>query len=53
MRADTIHVVHEGRLTESGTHPELLALGGRYSQSWHGHQQALVMPCPAPPAGHP
>ena len=34
MQADIIHVMHEGRVVESGTHAELVALGGRYSASW-------------------
>jgi len=34
MRADVIHVMHEGRIIESGTHAELLRFGGRYAQSW-------------------
>jgi ATP-binding cassette subfamily B protein len=32
--ADIIHVMHEGRIVESGTHHELLRFGGRYAQSW-------------------
>ncbi|MCX4513994.1 ABC transporter ATP-binding protein/permease [Streptomyces sp. NBC_01619] len=29
--ADTIHVLHEGRLVEHGSHDELIAAGGRYA----------------------
>jgi ATP-binding cassette subfamily B protein len=36
--ADTIHVIDEGRVVESGSHNELLAIGGRYSQAWHAHE---------------
>jgi ATP-binding cassette subfamily B protein len=32
-RADVVHVIHEGRVAESGTHDELLRLGGLYAQS--------------------
>lgn len=34
MRADIIHVMDDGRIVESGTHAELMDLGGRYASSW-------------------
>ena len=34
MHADLIHVMDDGRVVESGSHEELIAAGGPYSQSW-------------------
>ncbi|MFO1421379.1 MAG: ABC transporter ATP-binding protein [Candidatus Competibacteraceae bacterium] len=34
LHADVIHVMGQGRVLESGSHAELLELGGRYAQSW-------------------
>ena len=35
MQADIIHVLENGRVIESGSHTELLELGGRYALSWN------------------
>jgi ATP-binding cassette subfamily B protein len=34
MHADIIHVLDRGRVVESGTHAELVAMGGAYASSW-------------------
>jgi ATP-binding cassette subfamily B protein len=44
VHADTIHVLDKGRIVESGTHAELLALGGIYTGLWQvqtGDKRAL------------
>lgn len=40
MRADIIHVMREGEIVESGSHYELIAGGGLYSQSWAAQMEA-------------
>ena len=39
MQADVIHVVEHGEIVESGSHAELLALNGRYAQSWRAQME--------------
>ena len=34
MQADIIHVMDKGKVVETGTHEELILLGGRYASSW-------------------
>lgn len=40
MQADIIHVMEGGEIVESGTHAELVALGGRYATSWTSQLRA-------------
>ena len=41
MQADVIHVMHNGRIVESGTHEELIGLNGRYAQSWKSQYHTI------------
>ncbi len=40
MRADIIHVMRAGQIVESGSHDELLALGGLYAESWKAQMES-------------
>lgn len=42
MRADIVHVMDQGQVVESGTHDELLALDGRYAQSWKKQMESTI-----------
>jgi len=44
MQADVIHVMEEGQIVESGTHAELVALGGRYARSWRQQMREVGAP---------
>ena len=39
-KAQQILVMHDGKIVERGTHPELLRLRGRYSSMWERQTQA-------------
>lgn len=41
MHADVIHVLDKGRVVESGTHAELVALGGSYARSWAAQMREI------------
>lgn len=39
MHADMIHVMDGGRIAESGTHQQLVAMGGSYAGSWNAQMR--------------
>jgi ATP-binding cassette, subfamily B, bacterial len=41
MHADIIHVMDRGRVMESGTHKELVELGGAYAASWAAQMREI------------
>ncbi len=41
MHADIIHVLDKGRVVESGTHQELILLGGSYARSWTAQMREI------------
>lgn len=41
MHADTIHVMESGRIIESGTHRQLVGIGGLYAESWNAQMQEV------------
>lgn len=38
--ADRVYVLHEGKVVEAGTHPELIAAGGRYAEMYSMQAEA-------------
>jgi ATP-binding cassette subfamily B protein len=43
MRADIIHVMHDGQIVESGSHDKLVEQDGWYAKSWRLQMQASAM----------
>ena len=41
--ADNIHILDQGRIAESGTHDELVALGGRYAEMYEVQARAYSL----------
>jgi ATP-binding cassette subfamily B protein len=41
MHADVIHVMDNGRVVESGTHQQLVELGGAYARSWAAQMREI------------
>jgi ATP-binding cassette subfamily B protein len=41
--ADIIHVMSHGKIIESGSHKELLALGGMYAHSWRAQTESIPL----------
>lgn len=44
MRADIIFVMDKGKIVESGTHGELIEIGGLYAKSWKEQMRAAENP---------
>lgn len=44
MRADVIHVMESGKVVESGSHEQLMALEGLYVRPWKAQMRAGAEP---------